>query len=151
MSLGSVIIFEWRASHSQRACTSLRLKAGWTSGSGHGPQCGTWAPMSGSTNENTSRTDIFIVETSLCRLQKNKIDSHPLNVAFLFRGLQKMWQKGKKKKKTIMAISNGGVKSMICHCVCKETYLWSTVFTYKLKITTDCGIVSFKTKAFPYL
>lgn len=58
-----------------RACTCLRLKPGWTSGSGHGPQWGTWAPMSGRRNEKASRADIFIVGSSLFPLQKRKIDS----------------------------------------------------------------------------
>lgn len=86
MQFGSVITLGWRSAHSHGASTSLRLNSGWTPGSGHGPQWGTWATTSGGTNENTSRTEIFIVETSFCHLQKNKIDSHPLNEAFVFRG-----------------------------------------------------------------
>lgn len=53
----------------KEACACLRLKDGWTVGSGHGPQCGTWALVSGRTNTKTRGKDSFIVDTGLCYLQ----------------------------------------------------------------------------------
>lgn len=49
----------------KEACTCLRLKVGSTAGSGHGPQWGTWALMSGRMNAKTSTKDNFMVETGL--------------------------------------------------------------------------------------
>lgn len=147
MELGRVIIFEGRPTHLQRARTSLRLKPGWTFGSGHGPQCGTWAPMSGRTNGNSSRTDVFIVETSLCQLQKKKNWFPSFECGVGVPRLAKDATEG--NKKIMMAISNGGVKSR--RYFCKENEQQSTVFTYKLTCTSRCAIVSFKTRAFSYL
>lgn len=43
----------------------------------------------------------------------------------------------RKGKKIMMAISNGGVKSMTHLSFCKENDPWSIVFTYKLKLPGD--------------
>lgn len=48
------------------------MKDGWTAGSGHGPQWGTWALMSGRMNKSTGSKGNFMVESDICYLQADE-------------------------------------------------------------------------------
>lgn len=63
--------------------------------------------------------------------------------------MRRSCSEARKGKKIMMAISNGGVKSMTRRCFCKENDPWSTVFTYKLKLPRHCAIVKNKSISIP--
>lgn len=58
------------------------MKDGWTDGSGHGPQWGTWALMSGRMNKSIRSKGNFMVESDICYLQGGEEEQ---NITYSYR------------------------------------------------------------------